>query len=158
MIRGHQVVNPYSYDLSCTMATTGEMGGCVVLTGTGVVKTGLDQPTKIVGYAANPSGKYPAGVLFHTVEDYDTSKIPQNFQNHNVVPVNSKVTLVRQFRGMVNNLHAASTGSMAYGVPAYVGPNGNYTTVSTSGWPRVGRFESGVDSDGFVEISVNIDN
>jgi hypothetical protein len=156
-IRGHQVVDPYTYDLSCTMVTEGEMGGCAVLTGTGSFTTGMDQSNKIVGYASNPSGKYPAGVLLHTVEDYDTSKIPQNFQNHNVVPVNSKVTLVRKFRGRVNNLVPASTGAMAYGVPAYVGANGNYTTVSTSGYPRAGRFESGVDTDGFVEISVNID-
>lgn len=156
-IRGHQVVDPYANDLSCTMATEGEMGGCVVLTGTGTVGTGMDSQEKIVGYAANPSGMKPGGVLLHTVEDYDTSKIPENFQNHNLKPVNSKVTLARKFRGRVNNLDPASTGSMAYGVDAYVGPSGNYSTVSTSGWPKVGRFESSVDAGGFCEISVNID-
>lgn len=159
-IRGHQVVNPYSYDLGCTMATTGEMGGCVTITGTGVFGPGLDQANKVVGYSAAPSGKVPMGVLLHTVESYDTSRIPQNFQNPNVVPVNSVVTVARQWRGKTNNLHPATTGvaTTIPGATAYVGPNGNFTTLSTSGYPKVGRFESYVDADGFCEVSVNIDN
>lgn len=157
-IRGHQVVDPYSYDLGCTMATTGEMGGCVVITGTGNFGPGLDQANKVVGYSASPSGKIPMGVLMHTVQNYDTSVVPENFQNSNVKPINSKVTLVRKFRGKVNNLHAATTGVITPGATAYVGPNGNYTTLSTSGYAKVGRFESYVDTDGFCEVSVNIDN
>ncbi len=155
-IRGHQVVDPYTYDLSCSVASTGEMGGCVVLT-TGTFTTGMDNPSKTVSYAVNPSGRKPMGLLMHDVEDYNTSVVPENFQRHNLKPLGSKVALVRKFRGRVNNLHPATTGVITPGADMYVGPYGNYTTLSTSGYPKVGRFESAVDTDGFCEIALNID-
>lgn len=155
-IRGHQVVDPFSYDLSCTMNGEGEMGG-VVCAATGTHTGGMDNSAKTVSYVANPSGRKPMGVLLHTVDDYDTSAVPRDFQNYNVVPINSKVTLARKFRGKVNNLHAATTGNITPYATAYVGPNGNFTTLSSSGYPSVGRFESAVDTDGFCEVAVNID-
>jgi len=138
------------------MNSVGEYGGCVVLT-TGTFTAGMDNSSKTVGYALTASGRKPMGVLMHTVENYDVSRVPTNYQNANLVPLNSKVTLVRKFRGKVNNLHPATTGAVTPGATMYVGPSGNYTTLSTSGYPSVGRFESAVDTDGFCEISVNID-
>jgi len=155
-IRGHQVVDPFTYDLSCTMDGSGEMGGCVCAA-TGTHTGGMDNSAKTVSYVSNPSGRKPMGVLMQTVVDYDTTSIPQNYQNYNIVPINSKVTLVRKFRGKVNNLHAATTGNITPYADMYLGPNGNYTTLSTSGYPSVGRFESAVDADGFCEVAVNID-
>ncbi len=155
-IRGHQLVDPYSWDLSCTANGTGEMGG-VVCVATGSYTTGMDNASKTVSYVANPSGRKPMGVLMQTVKDYDTSDVPTNFQNYNVVPLNSKVALARKFRGRVNNLHPATTGSITPAATMYLGPDGKYTTLSTSGYPVVGRFESAVDTDGFCDVSVNID-
>lgn len=155
-IRGHQLVDPYSWDLSCTATGTGEMGSIVCL-GTGSFTTGMDNSSKVVSCVANPSGRKPMGVLMQTVQDYDVSVIPTNYQNYNIVPLNSKVAIARKFRGRVNNLHVATTGAITPGATMYVGPDGKYTTLSTSGYPSVGRFESAVDTDGFCEISVNID-
>ena len=155
-IRGHQVSDPYSYDLSCTMNGVGEMGGVVCLT-TGTFTTGMDNASKTVSYVAAPSGLKAMGLLLQTVKNYDTSDVPQNFQNYNIVPINSKVALTRKFRGRVNNLVPASTGSITPGANAYVGTLGSLTPVSTSGYPQVGRFESAVDADGFCEVSIHID-
>ena len=95
-IRGHQIVDPYSWDLSCTANGSGEMGG-VVCVATGSYTTGMDNSSKTVK-DVNPSGRKP-WVLMQTVKDYDTSEVPTNFQNYNIVPINSKVALARKFRG-----------------------------------------------------------
>lgn len=154
-IRGHQVSNPYADDLSCKMAVEAERGALVCLP-TGTFTTGMDVSAKSVEVPVAPSGRKFAGILMHTVDDYDTTRIPFNYQDPYTVPVNSKVLVKREFRGKINNLHAASSGSITPGATMYVGPNGTATPLSTSGYPTAGRFESAVDSDGFVEVSVKI--
>ena len=152
-IKGHIVES--DYDLSCTMVTAAERGGVVCLTGTGVFGPGMDEANKVVGYSANPSGKVPYGLLLHTVVDYDTSQVSPNFQNPNETPINSKVTLVRKWRGNTNMIVPADLTSVAPGV-AYLGNSGLLTPTSGSDRPAVGRFESYEDSDGFVNVSINI--
>lgn len=152
-IRGHQVSNPFADDLSCVMSTEAEIGTLVCLP-TGTVYTGMDRSTKVVEAPAAPSGRKFAGILFNTVDDYDTSKIPFNFQDPHTVPVNSKVLVKREWRGRINNIYPVGSGSITAGAAMYVGPGGAATPASASGYPQAGRFESNVDSDGFVEVSV----
>lgn len=154
-IRGHQVSNPYADDLSFIMTTEAEIGSLVCI-GTGTFYTGMDQSAKTVQAFANSSGKLPAGILMNTVDDYDTSRIPFNFQDPNTVPINSKVLVKREWRGRINNLNPTTSGSITPGAPMYVGPNGTATPVNSSGHPLIGRFESNVDSDGFCEVSVHV--
>lgn len=155
-IRGHFVTNPYADDLSCRVITEEERGALVCLAHTGNFYTGLDQSEKVVEGVAAPSGKKFAGILMHTVSDYDTTSVPYNFQDPYTVPADSKVLVSREFRGRINNLHTASSGSITPGATMYVGPNGTATPISTSGYPQAGRFESYVDTDGFVEVSVRV--
>jgi hypothetical protein len=153
-IRGHIVES--DYDLTCNMVTEAERGGICCLTGTGVYGPGMDEANKVVGYAADPSGEVVMGLLLHTVDDYDPTLIPHNFQNPDKVPF-GKVTLVRKWRGHTNMIMPAELAGVVPG-PAYLGNSGLLTPSGGSGRPTVGRFESYEDSDGFVDVSINIIN
>lgn len=154
-IKGHQVEDAYSYDLSCTMATSGERGGIVCLVSTGSIGPGMDDAEKVVSYATDPSGKVVMGLLLHSVSDYDTTRIPENFQDPNTVPVNSKVTLIRRWAGMTNLIYPSEVNAIGPST-AYLGNSGLLTKTSGSGRPTVGRFESAADSNGFIQVTINI--
>jgi hypothetical protein len=153
-IRGEQVQNPYWDDLSGKMTTDAERGALVCMP-TGV-STGMDNSDKVWTTPVSPSGLRFGGILMHTVSGYDTSKVPFNFQDQHTVPTNSKVTVSREFRGRINNVYPVASATIVPGSPMYVGPNGTATVISGSGHLLAGRFESAVDSDGFVEVSVRI--
>jgi hypothetical protein len=160
-IKGHQVEDVYSFDLSCTMATAGERGGVVCLTSTGNIGPDMDDSDRVVSYEASPSGKVVMGLLLHTVSDYDTTQVPENFQNPDVVPVNSKVTLIRRWQGMTNMITPSEVDSIGPST-AYLGNSGLLSKTSylvgSSGdtRPVVGRFESAADADGFIKVTINI--
>lgn len=148
---------PIEFDLSSYVTTECEMGGGATYSNTGVWDTDLDSSGNVVGYAANPSGMVFAGLLMQTTDPYDVTKYSRNFQNDDIVPVNSKVCLLVQ--GTVNtDMILPSRLSQIKPGTAYVGPSGLFTDTNTGGLPTAGKFRSNADSDGFVKLSVNASN
>lgn len=135
------------------MDQVAERGGVVVgvtsSTGTGAA---LDQFASQVEYAADGSGRYPVGVLLADVVDLDLTKTHPNWHK-NQQQKGSKVALLRD--GWVLTDMIASGDAPALGSGAYLGANGLFTTDSTAG-PKVGAFESAVDSDGFAKVYVKL--
>lgn len=142
-------------DMSHYMITEGERGGVVTMAHTGAFSPEMDASMNVVAYAANHSGKQPVGMLMHTVDDYDTTRIPYNYQNMDVVPINSKVYVMKKGVAITNMIDPARLASIDPG-KAYVTRSGLLTDVSTANNIEVGNFESYASADGFVKVSINI--
>lgn len=148
--------DPVDFDLSAFMLTEGEAGGVVVHAHTGAFGPDMDEVDNVVAYAANSSGKVPAGLLLHTVDDYDPTRVARNFQNDDVVPVGSKVTLVKRGTYITDMIDPARLSSIVPG-NAYLAGTGLLTDQTGGGvFPLVGVFHSYADSDGFVKVGFNI--
>lgn len=142
-------------DMSHYMITAGERGGVVCYAQTGAFAPEMDAGLNVVAYVASHSGKKPAGMLMHTVEDYDTTRIPYNYQNMDVVPINSKVYVMKKGVAVTNKVDPARLSSIAPG-KAYVTATGLLSDLSTGNNIEVGNFESYASADGFVKVSINI--
>jgi hypothetical protein len=142
-------------DMSHYMITEGERGGIVTLAATGAFSPEMDAGLNVVAYAASHSGKQPIGMLMHTVEDYDTTKIAFNYQNMDIVPINSKVYVMKKGVAITNMIDPARLASVDPG-KAYVTRSGLLSDLSTANNIEVGNFESYPSSDGFVKVSINI--
>lgn len=136
-------------DVSFFMNTTGVRGGVVsaVTSGSGV---SMDDANGVVAYAAVASGALPLGILLNDVVNYDLTRQHINWHKDEV-QLGGKVTLLRV--GQVTTNMVAGTPSAGSG--AYVGANGNISTVSTNA-VKIGSFLSSVDADGYAKVSVNI--
>ena len=138
-------------DISFFMNTTAERGGVVsaVTMGSGV---SMDDANAVVAYAAVASGARPVGVLLNDVVNLDLTRQHINWHKDEV-QVGGKVTVLRQGQVTTNKLVASITPSA--GAPAYVGASGLIGTSSTNA-VQVGQFLSGVDTDGYAKVSINI--
>lgn len=141
-------------DISFFMNDVAERGGVVVhstgtLVGSGIA---MDDPNAVVEYAADQSGRYPAGLLLNDVVNLDLTRQHINWHKDEV-QVGSKVTLLRQGQATTNLVEGSLT--IAPGAPAYVGASGLLTTSSTNS-VQVGRFLRGYDADGYVKVDINI--
>jgi hypothetical protein len=146
-------------DISFFMNDTAERGGIVVhvTTGSGV---SMDDAGAVVEYPrVSASGTEPAGLLLNDVVDYDLTRQHINW-HRDEVQVGSKVTLLRQGQVTTNVIESGVTP--VAGDNAYYALNGELTT---SGSPtvavatdtvKVGRFLSGLDSDGYAKVDINI--
>ena len=128
-----------------------ERGGVVVFStlGSGV---SMDDGNAVVTYAADQSGKVPAGLLLNDVVSLDLTRQHINWHKDET-QVGCKVTLLRQGQATTNMLVAGTTP--APGSDAYVGANGLIGTSSTNA-VKIGQFLSAKDSDGYVKVSVNL--
>jgi len=151
----HQI-QVLEYDLSRYMQTAGTRGGVVCLANTGTFTPDMDHQDNVVSYAADPSGKEPVGLLMHTVRSYDVTEVGQNFQNLDVVPLNSKVTLMRKGTCSTDMIDPSRLSSIVPG-PMYLTGSGFLSDEVSAMNPQVGRFVSSADSDGFVKVSVHLD-
>jgi hypothetical protein len=139
-------------DISFFMNTIGERGGVVVHSSTGVGAS-MDDAGAVVGYpTGSPSGTVAAGVLLNDVKNYDLTRTHINWHKDEV-QVGGKVTLLR--RGQVTTNVVAPGVVPSAGVSAYYDGLGRFTTNSTNS-TKVGRFLSGLDTDGYVKVDVNI--
>jgi hypothetical protein len=138
-------------DISFFMNTTAERGGVVsaVTMGSGVA---MDDAAAVVAYAAAASGARPVGVLLNDVVNLDLTRQHINWHKDEV-QVGGKVTVLRNGQVTTNKLVDSITPDA--GAPAYVGASGLIGTSSTNA-VQIGQFLSGVDSDGYAKISVNI--
>lgn len=139
-------------DISYFMNTTGERGGVVVHNTSGAGAS-MDDAAATVGYPTGVvAGTLPAGVLLNDVRNYDLTRTHINWHKDEV-QVGGKVTLLR--RGQVTTNVVSPGVTPSAGLEAYYDGVGRFTTVSTDS-VKVGRFLSGLDSDGYVKVDVNI--
>lgn len=131
--------------------TTAERGGIMVFStlGSGVA---MDDSSAVVTYAANQSGKVPAGLLLNDVVNLDLTRQHINWHKDEV-QTGSKVTLLRQGQVTTNLLVSGVTPGVGSG--AYVGASGYLTTVSTNS-VKVGTFLSSKDADGYAKVDINL--
>lgn len=133
--------------------TTAERGGIVVFaTGVAGSGTAMDAAGAVVTYAASASGRVPAGLLLNDVVSLDLTRQHINW-HRDEVQTGSKVTLLRQ--GQVTTDSIVSGVTVGPGSGAYVGANGDLTTVSTNS-TKVGMFLSAKDADGYAKVDINI--
>lgn len=130
-----------------------ERGG-IMVHATGVAGSGaaMDDSSAVVTYAASASGRVPAGLLLNDVRSLDLTRQHINW-HRDEVQTGSKVTLLRQGQVVTNSIAAGVT--VGPGSGAYVGANGNITTVSTNS-TKVGTFLSAKDADGYAKVDINL--
>lgn len=107
----------------------------------------------VAGYAASPSGAHVLGVLLDDVEVLD----PKLDRNHykEVVGVGDQVSIGSE-GWVVTDMVYPGVDPVA-GQSAYLGHSGYFTNVQTPVQaPKVGRFETSKDEDGYVKVSINI--
>lgn len=128
--------------------------------GTVVVASGTAGRVDVVGVSQlGASGIYPIGVLLNTREEFNYAKELERVQ-YDTDDIGTVVTLLR--RGELDtNMVVENGGSIVPGAPAYLAPNGNLGNafLGPSGQEadqRVGQFMSAVDSDGFVQVRIEL--
>ena len=138
-------------------ATTVMDRGGMCFHATGAFLPEMDASTNIVSYPAAVSGRVPAGILLHTTEDYNTTRVPKNEQNQDIVPLNSKVAYLIDGEVITNMIAPARLASIVPG-KAYVTNSGLFTDTLTGADvdPVSARFKSGPSTDGYVKVSVNM--
>jgi hypothetical protein len=155
-LKRHLVENDGRMD--CYATTAMDRGG-MAFVATGAHLPEMDASTRIVSYPAIVSGRVPAGILMHKVESYDTTRIPKNEQNQDLVPVNSKVYLLTDGEVVTNMIAPARLASIVPGV-AYVTNSGLFTDSVPSSGGSVAvancQFKSGPSTDGYVKVSVKM--
>lgn len=136
----------------CNDATASRGG--IMVHATGVYQASgvaMDDSLAVVTYAADQSGRKPAGLLLNDVVSLDLTRQHINW-HRDEVQTGSKVTLLRQGQVTTNMLDNVTP---APGDDAYFGANGNLTNVSTNS-VKVGRFLSKKDADGYIKVDINI--
>lgn len=107
----------------------------------------------VASYAASPSGAHVLGVLLDDVEDLG-SRTPRNHYKESV-NLNSQVGIGSEGWVVTDFVYPGVTP--AAGDPAYLAHSGYVSNVQTPAQaPKVGRFETSKDEDGFVKVSLNI--
>lgn len=155
-LKRHLVENGGRMD--CYATTAMDRGGMAFIA-TGAHLPEMDASTNIVSYPATVSGRVPAGILMHKVESYDTTRVPKNEQNQDLVPLNSKVYLLTDGEVVTNMIAPARLASIVPGV-AYVTNSGLFTDSVPSSGGSVAvancQFKSGPSTDGYVKVSVKM--
>lgn len=144
--------------MDCWATTNMERGG-MAFVATGAHLPEMDASTNIVSYPAQVSGRVPAGILMQTVSGYDTTRIPKNEQNQDLVPTNSKVYLLTDGEVITNMIQPSRLSSIVPGV-AYVANTGLFTDSVPTATGSVAvsnlQFKSGASTDGYVKVSVKM--
>ncbi len=143
----------FHYDIRWYMDTASERGGvvCVQTAGSGGYP---GHESNVVVYAANPSGRFPIGVLMNDVVDYDPSRMHSNPYRMQVL-LGSKVTLIKD--GWVTTNMIVPGDTPVGGGNAYLGASGLFTTAAASGVnPKVGQWLGSKDQDGFAPVRIEL--
>lgn len=142
----------YVDDISFFMNVTAERGLIVVHDSSGSGEA-LDQATAYVAVPTGqaPSTTAPAGLLLNDVVDVDLTKYPINWHKDEVQK-GSKVWLLRHGKVNTNKI----SGTPTAGNPAYYTSAGLLTPTDPGSGPKVGRFLSKKDSDGYAKVEINI--
>ncbi len=144
------------------MFSTAERGGIVyAATGTNGRPVGeaLDSATRRCEQPVAVSGRVPLGILMWDVVNIDQSRQQLN-PYKSETQIGGKVLIWTKGRVVTNQIGAAeATGTLQFPCTGYAGPSGIlYTTAgyATSGYPVVGKFLTGTDTDGYAEFQVEL--
>lgn len=142
-------------DITTTCETATNRGFILVYStsGSGVTRGDSRNEASLV---ANPSGYKVAGMVLNDVVTLDQTQYHINFHK-DVTITGEPARIGRKGRWTTNALVAGQTPSP--GDTAYLGADGKVTaTLSSTGGlvatPKVGRFESLKDADGYVTVDV----
>lgn len=140
-------------DISFFMDQVVERGGvaCLKTAGSGAA---LDQSAAEVEYAADPSGGCPVGLMIYDMVNVDLTKYTLN-QAKMEVQKGSKVVLGTEgwyLTDMIKSGVAPSGGDNAY-----VAESGLLTDTDGGGiYPKVGKWLSSKDADGYAKVYVKL--
>lgn len=152
--------NPIHENISCFMFETAEPGGVVCAhTGFNSTGRGLDDANRRVVYVADPSGHNPVGVLVSTVVNIDQSRQMLNPYKPLETQIGGKVLIYTKGEVLTNMIGPAQASGINFPANAYVGTSGLLYTAAgyaASGWPVVGKFLTGTDSDGYAILDVRL--
>lgn len=139
-------------DITFFMAVAQERGVIVVHSTTGS-GSALDQSDALVAVPTGqaPSTTTPAGLLLNDVVNLDLTRQHLN-QHKDEVQINSKIRLGRRGWWVSDQI----SGSPVAGNTAYYTSLGLLTPTDPGSGPKVGRFLSKKDNDGFAKVEINI--
>jgi len=137
-------------DISFFMNEVAERGtiASVSTTGSGAA---MDNSSALVTLQANPSGKYPIGILLNDMVNLDMTRQHINWHKDEVQK-GGKVTLLRKGWVVTNRVSGTPTG----GADAYLAASGLVSTTQATGAPKIGQFLSSLDADGYAKVSINL--
>lgn len=130
--------------------------GGIVSISTAGSGSALDQAGSLVTYKANSSGALPVGILLQDMVSIDQTVQHINFYKEQV-PLGSKVGLGAKGWWVTDFVAGSPTG----GQYAFLASSGFVQNVSEAALnivntPRVGRFLSSKDQDGFITLRVDL--
>lgn len=127
-----------------------EMGG-LVSSSVPASGVGANGPAT-ASYLANPSGAFVLGVLLDDVEVLGNKSDRNHYRES--VGVGDQVSIGSE--GWIVTDRILPNTTPAAGSSAYLGVSGYFSSTQATGAPKVGRFETSKDEDGFAKISLNI--
>lgn len=145
-------------DISFFMNETATRG-VIVSTSTATAGSGIamDNPGSVATVSASSSGALPLGMLLNDVVSVDQTRTPINW-HQDQVQLGNKVTIMTKGWAVTNNV----SGTPRAGNLAMLISSGVITTQTAAAtWnqvanPRVGRFRSGVDQNGYAKVYVDL--
>ncbi len=124
----------------------------------------MDQSAALVQYAANSSGSWPKGMLLQDMVSYDLTRQHLNYYRDEV-QIGGKLAIGVKGYWTTNAL-VQGTSAIAVGDVAVLTSSGNIMNVTQAQefngtWnksqnPRVGRFLSTQDEDGYAKVEVDL--
>lgn len=138
------------YSIDYFMDKVQERGVCLALE-TGASGVSNDNVANMATVADDPSGVVALGVLLNDMVDIDLSKYALN-RHKDEVQKGGKVTILKKGQVTTDRVVGTPVG----GADAYLGVSGLFSPTQDSDAPRVGRFDTAKDENGFAKISVNL--
>lgn len=146
---------PLEYDISKKSSTVAEAGQILVVTtsGSGI---NLGDSASFAGVVNNPSGYEVAGMVAVDVVSIDTTLYHRNFHNDSAL-LGEPVPLFTKGKFSTDKISSAVS---AIGNTAYLGLSGWLRNTAGVGGtvdtPKVGKFTSLKDENGFAEVALTI--
>lgn len=141
----------FHHDIRWIMNTVAERGGiaCVQTAGSG----GYPGNSKnTVVYAANPSGRYPIGLLLNDFVNNNLNRQHQNWYKEEA-QIGSHAVLMKDGWVTTNMIDGSTPVG---GEPAYLGASGKFSTTQATGAPKVGQFLTAKDQDGYAAVRIQL--
>ena len=140
-------------DISFFMNVTADRGLIVVHDSTGS-GAAMDDSAAYVAVPTGqaPSTTKPAGLLLNDVVNVDQTRQHLNW-HQDETQLGGKVCLLRRGWVVTDKISGTPTGN---GSPAYYTNAGLLTETDPGSGPKVGRFLSKKDVDGFAKVEINI--
>lgn len=129
--------------------------GAVLVYGTGAATSASGAGVYTPGaaeFAANSSGRVPAGLSLASFVNIDQTRQKRNFHKDEQI-VGEKVPLLRRGWVITDQLAAVT---IAAGDTAYLGASGLLTNSSAGSAPKVGQFATKKDADGYAKVHVQL--